>query len=339
MNISPDLFLVNQEDPEKEEEDYIILNKIYGKKPNSIFQKEKYEKFKPKQKIEIEKIDSTMLTAENKVKSLLSSFLHDLKAEQKKENSINNNINKQFKKKKVKILKKKAIIQKYSSCITNNETPSLKLKKNNTVSENKSYKSDKKNNCTQSILPFNKRRNSPNAKSIIFNSHHTLKGILSNLKKKYQNNFDADSNNTLMNSNIKKSGKLSKNYSIDNYLTKRINLMNSLPGYSDSRRKNKSQKKKKNVKLNGTQLELIYEYLRKKYENPNEMERKYNVIYLKNYFNVFNNYNSSIGERNVGNCFACDWGCSISYSGYSPMTFNPYNKTKRKEINDDSVWN
>ena len=83
MNIPSDLFLVNQEDPEKEEEDYIILNKIYGKKPNSIFQKEKYEKFKPKQKIEIEKIDSTMLTAENKVKSLLSSFLHDLKAEQK----------------------------------------------------------------------------------------------------------------------------------------------------------------------------------------------------------------------------------------------------------------
>ena len=32
-----------------------------------------------------------------------------------------------------------------------------------------------------------------------------------------------------------------------------------------------------------------------------------------------------------GNCWACDIGCSISTTGYSPMTFSPYNKTKRQD--------
>ena len=34
-----------------------------------------------------------------------------------------------------------------------------------------------------------------------------------------------------------------------------------------------------------------------------------------------------------GSCFACDVGCSVSRSGYSPMNYNPYNNMiKRKEI-------
>ena len=34
-----------------------------------------------------------------------------------------------------------------------------------------------------------------------------------------------------------------------------------------------------------------------------------------------------------GQCFACDVGCSISRSGYSPMNYSPYNNLiRRREI-------
>ena len=31
-----------------------------------------------------------------------------------------------------------------------------------------------------------------------------------------------------------------------------------------------------------------------------------------------------------GQCFACDVGCSISRSGYSPMNYSPYNNLIRR---------
>ena len=34
-----------------------------------------------------------------------------------------------------------------------------------------------------------------------------------------------------------------------------------------------------------------------------------------------------------GSCWACDLGCSISLTGYSPMTYSPYNKNiKRRNV-------
>ena len=34
-----------------------------------------------------------------------------------------------------------------------------------------------------------------------------------------------------------------------------------------------------------------------------------------------------------GNCFACDVGCSVSRSGYSPMNYVPYNNLiRRREV-------
>ena len=34
-----------------------------------------------------------------------------------------------------------------------------------------------------------------------------------------------------------------------------------------------------------------------------------------------------------GNCFACDVGCSVSKSGYSPMNYVPYNNMiRRREV-------
>ena len=34
-----------------------------------------------------------------------------------------------------------------------------------------------------------------------------------------------------------------------------------------------------------------------------------------------------------GNCWACDLGCSVSTTGYSPMTFSPYkNNFRRRNV-------
>ena len=93
MNIKSDYFTINQENPEKEEEDLRILNNITHRKINSKYQVQQYEKFKPKQKNEADKIDSAILTAENTVKSLLSTFLNDIKTQRKKEDCGYNNIN------------------------------------------------------------------------------------------------------------------------------------------------------------------------------------------------------------------------------------------------------
>ena len=38
------------------------------------------------------------------------------------------------------------------------------------------------------------------------------------------------------------------------------------------------------------------------------------------------------------NCLACNLGCSVSESGYSPMTYNPYgNKERRKGVTLDQL--
>ena len=40
----------------------------------------------------------------------------------------------------------------------------------------------------------------------------------------------------------------------------------------------------------------------------------------------------------VGSCFACDLGFSISRSGYSPMTFSPYNGKRREDCAKISTY-
>ena len=60
-----------------------------------------------------------------------------------------------------------------------------------------------------------------------------------------------------------------------------------------------------------------------KYPKPNpSFQRKIKVFPERN--NRFN-----INEY-LGSCFACDLGCSVSRSGYSPMTYSPYEKNKRR---------
>ena len=62
------------------------------------------------------------------------------------------------------------------------------------------------------------------------------------------------------------------------------------------------------------------------YPKPNpSFQRKLNVFPERS--NRFN------AKEYLSSCFACDLGCSVSRSGYSPMTYSPYhNKEKRRDI-------
>ena len=54
--------------------------------------------------------------------------------------------------------------------------------------------------------------------------------------------------------------------------------------------------------------------------------------YLNNRHNIDNiRYLTMNQSANCGNCFACNLGCSVSKSGYSPMNYSPYNGMKRRD--------
>ena len=93
----------------------------------------------------------------------------------------------------------------------------------------------------------------------------------------------------------------------------------------------KRQNKKKN-KDNKNYDRLNYSF--NDYENNNnyiypkinqKYQRKLNYEPKKGKVSNQNIYSST--------CFACDVGCAVSRSGYSPMTYSPYNnRIKRREV-------
>ena len=223
MSIKQDFFLVNQENTEKEEEDLRILNNIsHRRRSNSKYQIQQYEKFKPKPKNEIEKIDSTILTAENKVKLLLSSFLNDLKAEHKKEEHTIGGINIPLKRKRTKNLKRKESAKKNSSTVLKAKNSVCLLKKINTICGNKYYKKENKKNSIQSQPLCAKRKNSINNKPLFLNP---IQDNLPNEKIKYSKNLELSIDNNLTNSNIEKCVKTKRKRSIDiHFRRNEINL-------------------------------------------------------------------------------------------------------------------
>ena len=50
---------------------------------------------------------------------------------------------------------------------------------------------------------------------------------------------------------------------------------------------------------------------------------------INNYGNIDKSF-SNITYYPDGTCWACDVGCSVSTTGYSPMTFSPYRNTIRR---------
>ena len=69
--------------------------------------------------------------------------------------------------------------------------------------------------------------------------------------------------------------------------------------------------------------------VKKKYSFTNKSSIFNNILKLKNVI-----YNLRSKSVHLGSCFACDLGCSVSFSGYSPMTYSPYSKKRRKSITD-----
>ena len=88
--------------------------------------------------------------------------------------------------------------------------------------------------------------------------------------------------------------------------------------------KHRKKNKKNNFDLDNKETGKFNDHYNSvKYPKPNpSFQRKIRVFPERsNRFNI-NEYLSS--------CFACDVGCSVSRSGYSPMTYSPYEKNKRR---------
>ena len=96
-----------------------------------------------------------------------------------------------------------------------------------------------------------------------------------------------------------------------------------------NKKKTKSGKHRKKNKKNNSDLDnketgkFNDKYNSVKYPKPNpSFQRKIKVIPERsNRFNI---------KEYLSSCFACDVGCSVSRSGYSPMTYSPYQKNKRR---------
>ena len=255
MNIISDFFMINQGNPEKEEDLKILSTINHRSTSKSKFQIQKYEKFKPNPKKEINKIDYSIITTENQIKILLSSFLKDLKKEHENEEYSNINKNTQLKRKRTKVIKRKETTKKNSSSPLNTETPVSKLKKIKTISGNKYYNEENKNSPIQTLPLVNNEKNPLNQKSLFLNSLHRSKDNLPNLKKKHSKNIDLNNNDNLISKDFEKSGDKNKTKNSDIYFHKNeINLMrdeekdqNKLQEFVTKKIKN-NKKSKKNIK-------------------------------------------------------------------------------------------
>ena len=106
---------------------------------------------------------------------------------------------------------------------------------------------------------------------------------------------------------------------IQNYLKDNIINNNNLntPYNQIQERKNHSSSPNQNEKFRKLSPSNPYNKLKSNRTGSGSREKKYNkIIYYPD-----------------GTCWACDVGCSISTTGYSPMTFSPYvNNVKRRDV-------
>ena len=106
---------------------------------------------------------------------------------------------------------------------------------------------------------------------------------------------------------------------IQNYLKDNIINNNNLntPYNQIQERKNHSSSPNQNEKYRKLSPSNPYNKLKSNRTGSGSREKKYNkIIYYPD-----------------GTCWACDVGCSISTTGYSPMTFSPYvNNVKRRDV-------
>ena len=96
---------------------------------------------------------------------------------------------------------------------------------------------------------------------------------------------------------------------------------------------NNKKKNKKNVMNNNSETGRFNNNLVNEDNNEDFKYPKANLNYQRktNYKPIGNMKMNQ--KENLNSCFACDVGCSVSRSGYSPMTYSPYdNRIKRRHI-------
>ena len=108
---------------------------------------------------------------------------------------------------------------------------------------------------------------------------------------------------------------------------------------------NLKQKPPKKSNVPSIENDNIYPYMNdniSKHKSKNESfdNNKYSLQkiepnYIKNTYNTKPRHKSKVDRHHAnnsfsGNCFACEVGCNISNTGYSSMTFSPYNPNHRR---------
>ena len=128
------------------------------------------------------------------------------------------------------------------------------------------------------------------------------------------------------------------NYNINQNQNNNI-IPENIPPKKVKKLNNKSKKKHK--KKNSNNVNSKKRLSSKKnniiINNPRSNRIKGNIIYFDDIGSNSKKIKYGPGDNsfytNNGNCFACDLGCSISSTGYSPMTYSPYdNRIKRRNV-------
>ena len=108
----------------------------------------------------------------------------------------------------------------------------------------------------------------------------------------------------------------------------KISYNNKYPEIKDKKDKTKNKKirkksKKGNLSTKNIKHRAKSNYGSTEYPKPNpSFQRKLNILPERS--NRFN------AKEYLSTCFACDLGCSVSRSGYSPMTYSPYGKKEKR---------
>ena len=108
----------------------------------------------------------------------------------------------------------------------------------------------------------------------------------------------------------------------------KISYNNKYPEAKEKKLKTKNKKIRKKSKkgilsTKNNKQRAKSNYGSTQYPKPNpSFQRKLNILPERS-----NRFNS---KEYLSTCFACDLGCSVSRSGYSPMTYSPYGKKEKR---------
>ena len=153
-----------------------------------------------------------------------------------------------------------------------------------------------------------------------------------NIKKLFQKEYEPKEINELKNKNNENEHILSSK-DIDNMLNNQIN--NNIDDLKF--RTNKNMIKNSNSYSDMNYIQKL-DFLEKNIDKPSVINSSLQDIIQNGFNSYYNNFNKNHRDLfdcapSNRTCFACDVNCSISRSGYSPMTYSfKKNKIKRRSV-------